>query len=245
MSSSSVPIIVLAHGSRHPRADGAISLIADATSALSGVDVYAAHLDFSPATLTNVVQLLAAKGHREAVVVPLLFTKAFHARHDVPEALQEAQEATGVHLHLADGLGSGEDMAQVVARANRTVARGAERLVLYSVGSSMPEANRAVADLARRVGEILQLPDAVAVHATGKGEGTGPQASLDAAGESGVIVPLFVAPGTLWDAVVEHVSLYGGPRLGGPLVTAVAPLVLKRAGGADFRGECFGAETGL
>lgn len=228
-SSSSAPIVVLAHGSRHPRADRAVSLIADATSALSGRDVYAAHLDFSPATLGNVVHVLAAKGHKEAVVVPLLFTKAFHARYDVPQAVAEAEAATGVRLLLTEGLGSGEDMAQVVARAHGVASRGSRTFVLYSVGSSMPEANLAVADLAQRVGEILDVPEAVAVHATGKGENTGPEAALRAAGDNGYIAPLFVCPGTLWDAVGESISHGYAPRLGEPLITAVAPVVLARA----------------
>lgn len=224
---SLVPIIVLAHGSRHPRADGAVSSIARATAKLTGRDVHAAHLDFSPLTLGTVAHLVAAQGHAEAVVVPLLFTRAFHMRYDVPEALAEAEEQTGLTLHLADGLGTGDDMAEVVAEANREAVRssGADTLVLYSVGSTVPGANEAIVELARGVAKRLGVNAARAAHATGKGGGA--DTALELAGESGFVAPLFVCPGTLWDLFVERAGDSVG--CGEPLVRAVAPLVAARA----------------
>jgi hypothetical protein len=48
------------------------------------------------------------------------------------------------------------------------------------------------------------------------------------------VQPLFIAPGTLWDAAVD--ALTGTPAVPGvPLGTAVAPLVTARAAGTPVR----------
>ena len=47
-----------------------------------------AFLDLADPDLSTVARTLVESGHRRAVVVPLLFTVAFHATVDVPEAVQ-------------------------------------------------------------------------------------------------------------------------------------------------------------
>ncbi|WP_291479599.1 CbiX/SirB N-terminal domain-containing protein [Corynebacterium sp.] len=227
------PVVCLAHGSRHPEADRTVVDIARAVAGLTGHETRAAYLDFSPLTPTTVARLLAAEGHTEAVVVPLLFTTAFHMTTDVPDALAAATEETGVVLHRADGIGTGDDLAGVLASR---VAPGADHLVLYSVGSSVPGANERVAELAGDVGRRLGVP-ARALTATG-GPGTGRDALVahvrdvvrQGAGRVAV-EPLFISPGTLWDTAVR--ALAGSPvaaavTAGAPLGTAVAPLVAAR-----------------
>src|SRR4051812_22366031 len=88
-----VPVIGLAHGSRHPRGADAIEALMIAVGAAAGGPARAAYLDLAEPDLAAVVADLAAEGHRRAVVVPLLFTVAFHATVDVPEAVAEAAEA--------------------------------------------------------------------------------------------------------------------------------------------------------
>lgn len=229
-----VPVICLAHGSRHPASDAAVVDIADAVAGLTGGTVRAAYLDFSPSTLTTVTRLLAAEGHREAVVVPLLFTTAFHMTTDVPEAIAEATAETGVDLHLAGGIGTGEDLAELLA--GRIAARHtAASLVLYSVGSSVTGANDTVAALAQDVGRRLGAPAHARV-ATG-GPSTGPDAlasCVEDAGTTGTgnpvaVEPLFICPGLLWDIAVDRLGELDVPvSLGEPLGTAVAPLVVSR-----------------
>lgn len=233
-----VPVICLAHGSRHPASDAAVVDIADAVAGLTGGVVRAAYLDFSPSTLTTVTRVLAAEGHREAVVVPLLFTTAFHMTTDVPEAIAEATADTGVDLHLAGGVGTGEDLAELLA--GRIAARhGAGSLVLYSVGSSVAGANDTVAALAQDVGRRLGVPAHARV-ATG-GPSTGPDAlvsCVEAAGTTGTgttvaVEPLFICPGRLWDLAVDRLGELDVPvSLGEPLGTAVAPLVVSRINAA-------------
>ena len=161
------PVICLAHGSRHPEADAAVARIADAVSGLTGAPAHPSYLDFSALTLTTVAHLLAAEGHRRATVVPLLFTRAFHMRHDVPEALAEASAATGLEFTLADGIGTGGDVAALLASR---IPPGTGHLVLYSVGSSVPGADETVAGLAADVGRRAEV-SAELVTATGPSGG--------------------------------------------------------------------------
>lgn len=235
-----LPVVCLAHGSRHPGADATVAEITGAVAALTGrapEEVAPAHLDFSPLTLTTAARLLAAHGHREAVVVPLLFTTAFHMTHDVPEAMAEATAETGVDLHLTPAIGTADDIAALLSSRIAARARACDHLVLYSVGSSVDGANERVADLARDVGRRLGVPGHALV-ATG-GVGTGPDVLVDhvtrVVGEGArhlVVEPLFISPGRLWDMAVEAVSdVSGHVDVGEPLSTAIAPVIAERAAG--------------
>lgn len=234
------PVICLAHGSRHPDADAAIARIAASVGRLSGVSARPAYLDFSPLTLSVAADLLAAAGQHRATVVPLLFTRAFHLRHDVPAALETATAATGVRFRLARGIGTGDDVAGLLASR---IPCGTGSLVLYSVGSSVAGADDMVAGLAVRAGLLAGIPAKRTrlVTATGKGS-TGPDAlvqAVDAAAGHGApvhVVPLFTAPGTLWDAacgaLADREIRRGAGAVpvttGVPLDTAVAPLIDAR-----------------
>lgn len=256
------PIICLAHGSRHPQADQAVFEIAERISASTGLPAFAAFLDFHPATLTTVAHRVVAAGYTEAVVVPLLFTQAFHARFDVPAAIAEAVESidatssAGLTFHLTDGLGTGADMEELVAdftaqyladsvssgtaggasaeNAVRTgtasadaVAGSIDKLALYSVGSSQPGANEAVAEFAGRVGARLNMRSARAFVATGDNPGCDTEALLEFADEHTVTVPLFVSPGLLWDKA--KIRMPNGRKCTRHLGDAVAPVVINRA----------------
>ncbi len=256
------PIICLAHGSRHPQADQAVFEIAERISASTGLPAFAAFLDFHPATLTTVAHRVVAAGYSEAVVVPLLFTQAFHARFDVPAAIAEAVESidatssAGLTLHLTDGLGTGADMEELVAdftaqylaesvnsgtaggasaeNAVRTgtasadaVAGSIDKLALYSVGSSQPGANEAVAEFAGRVGARLNMRSTRAFVATGDNPGRDTEALLEFADERTVTVPLFVSPGLLWDKAKTRMP--NGRKCTRHLGDAIAPVVINRA----------------
>lgn len=237
-TSPAIPIILLAHGSRHPAADAAVEQIARAAEKMSGRVVIAAHLDFSPDTLGTAAQFLADFDFPAAVVVPLLFTRAFHMSYDVPEAIIVATKISGLRLHLADGIGLEADLAAVVAqRALASVNSGeskinscVDRLVLYSVGSSIPGANHAVAEFAAEVAIIMEQHVGHAVDARAF-VATGPTADESEfhryIGEQTVVQPLFVAPGTLWEKQRYRMPQRG--YRGIPLDVALAPLVVSRA----------------
>ena len=198
-------LITLSHGSRHPEAAASVEALTRAAGDQVGVPAAAAHLEFSSPALGAAACDLAAQGVREAVVVPLLFTEGYHQRVDVPAALKSTAAESGLTLHRARGLGTGEDMAQLLAQR---VPAGAQKVVVYSVGSSDARANAVVAQLARRVGELTgcaaevsfatqpapaALTDTATAHEAAHGEGATRE----------VVVPLFVSPGLLLDRLTK------------------------------------------
>jgi len=226
-----IPVIGLAHGSRHPRGAAAIEALMIAVGAAAGVPAHAAYLDLAQPDLGAVVASLAVEGHRRAVVVPLLFTVAFHATVDVPEAVAEAAEAHGVELVVTDILGTGDDVAAVLRGAlDGAEVDGDADAVLFAVGSSRPEANAAVADLAARLAEGRRGEVRAAF-------GTcDPRVDhvLDGLTEPVALWPLFLADGLLLDPL-RNVAAERGWTVVEPLGAQAAPLVLARYAAARDR----------
>lgn len=228
-------LITLSHGSRHPAAAPHVEALTRAAGELAGVPALAAHLEFNEPTLHSAAQEMAQHGERDAIVVPLLFTEGYHQRVDVPTAIDGAAASSGLSLRRARGLGTGEDMAQLLAAR---VPAGADKVVVYSVGSSDKQANAAVADLARRVGEITgcvaeaayatrDARDARDAHASRRDNRNRDVPSA----HSEVVVPLFVSPGLLLDRLAPSSDNPSTPqhrKVLTPLGEALADIVSQR-----------------
>lgn len=215
----------LAHGSRHPGVTQGIEALLSEVAAQSGVAAHPAYLDLTAPELDAVAAMLAAAGERTAVVVPLLFTEAFHARIDVPAAVARAAESSGVELTIAPVLGTADDVLEVVVQ--RLAAAGTEPdepVLLYAVGSSRVAANAAVAGLADRLAARRGTSVRVGFGTT---EPRAADVLAEWSGATGTVVPLFVAPGLLLDAIAPAVAAAGW-RLADPLGTLLAPLVAQR-----------------
>ena len=217
---SDTALIGLAHGSRDPRSAAAINaLMAAVADLLPEVPTGAAFLDLNPPDLGTV---LAQLGADDAVVVPLLFSEAFHARVDVPETVAEAAQATGASLTVAPILGLGESvLATLVSRAEEAGIREADDIVLVAVGSSRPEANEAVVELAARW-SAQRVGTVHAAFATCSPRATAVLERRRRDGRVVGLVPLFLAPGLLLDQVIGHPAAAGctvadvlGPTLAG------------------------------
>lgn len=224
-------LITLSHGSRHPEAEPGVRRLTALAGQLAGTDALAAHLEFDEPSLVDAARHAAARGHDEAVVVPLLFTHAFHATHDVPRALAAAREATGLRLRLAEGLGTGPEIVEVLARRVRRDAPADAHIVLYPVGTSDPDGVAALenlrAALARTTGRGVST-----VPATGAAVGAG---LVETATEHPRvhILPLFVTHGLLLDRItrlITRIQDATGARTthSTPLVTDLADLVARR-----------------
>lgn len=219
------PLILLAHGSRHPGVATSIATLAAATGRRCGSGTVAsAFLDLTEPDLTTVARRLAADGHRRAVVAPLLFTPAFHARVDTPAAVRTAAEASGLDLVVADVIGTGDDLLAILDRATADHDVPVDqRVLLHAVGSSRPGANAAVADLAarwqRRRGGRVTATFATAEPRTHQ--------LLEGLTDEAVVVPLFVSPGLLLDRI-QPVAAARGVRVLPPLESRLAPLVAER-----------------
>ncbi|MEU9609170.1 sirohydrochlorin chelatase [Streptomyces sp. NPDC048057] len=90
-------LLVVAHGSRDPRHAATVHALVGRVRALRpGVRVETGFLDFNAPSVPQVLERLAADepGARgaavEVVALPLLLTRAFHAKSDIPAVLAEA-----------------------------------------------------------------------------------------------------------------------------------------------------------
>ena len=88
------PLVLVAHGSADPRAAVQTRALA---RRVGGVPAFLDHAGPRPG---EVLFGLARRGHRSAVLVPLLFTAAYHGRVDIPAGLAEAR-AAGLTLDVA------------------------------------------------------------------------------------------------------------------------------------------------
>lgn len=220
---SSLPLIGLAHGSRDPRAAARIAELMHAVAELRpGLSTSSAFLDLSEPDLTEVACSLSAD---RAVVVPLLFAQAFHARVDVPEAVSAAAESSGVALLSGDILGLGPAVLTALQdAAERAGVVATQDILLLAVGTSDAVANQAVHHLAAQW-SALRPGEVRAVFAT-----AAPRAA-DALAQPWTsppaVVSLFLAPGLLLDQVIRRAAARD-VVVTPPLGTAMAQLVLDR-----------------
>jgi sirohydrochlorin ferrochelatase len=224
------PLIGLAHGSRDPRAARMIGELMRAVQALRpGLVAVPAFLDLSePDLVTAVTALQQDEQPSEAVVLPLLFSEAFHATVDSPTAVREAQQATGVTLRLGDILGMGEDVLLALEdSAARAHISAHEAILLLAVGSSRDEANQAVHELAERWSLRRLGPVWAGFATTGEPQATTVLERATAQRRRIGVVPLFLAPGLLLDATAKQAMLIDA-EVAQPLGTALAGLVLQR-----------------
>ena len=183
-----------------------------------------AYLDLAQPDLKAAAYQLTDAGHATAVVVPLLFTEAYHATMDVPEAVRNVAESLPLELIVADILGTGEDVAQLLRQSLDDAGIDEHRSVLlFAVGSSQPEANQAVFDLADRLanGRHGRVRACFGTCPPGVTD------VLDGLAEPVAVLPLFLAEGLLL-APVRALASQHGWRMAAPLGERASGLVLQR-----------------
>ncbi|WP_111767602.1 sirohydrochlorin chelatase [Nakamurella deserti] len=224
-----LPLVGLAHGSRDPRASPATEELLAAVAALRpGLRAVPAYLDLAEPDLSAALTALDVP---EAVVMPLLFTQAFHADVDTPSAITEASAATGTRIRRAGILGMGPAvLAALQLRAVEAGIADIDGIVLAAVGSSSASANAAVGELAARWAAERTGPVRAAFATAGQPK---VRAALEAVAQSldpparvGV-VPLFAAPGLLLDVIARHAAVFDAP-VAEPLGVELAPLILQK-----------------
>ncbi|GAA3078254.1 sirohydrochlorin chelatase [Streptomyces goshikiensis] len=149
-------LLVIAHGSRDPRHAATVHALTRRVRALRpGLRVETAYLDFNAPRVDRVLAALYADGVREVVAQPLLLTRAFHAKADVPAALSEATvRLPGLAVRVAEVLGPSPLLVSALERRLSEAGLGpADRattgVVLASAGSTDPEAIAVIAEIAR------------------------------------------------------------------------------------------------
>jgi sirohydrochlorin ferrochelatase len=218
-------LVALAHGSRDPRSAATIkALVGEVRAMRPDLRIEPAFLDLSKPSFQTTVDKLVRAGYDEIVVVPLLLTEAFHAKVDVPEAIDAA---TARHENLkirgTRVLGLEPVFLEVLDRQLRTALKEArvrelDALVLAAAGSSDALANQAVARLARLWGAKHKLPT-VAAFASAAPPATGEAVrQFRAEGRRHIAVgSLFLAPGRLPDRAAELALEAGAVAVSEPL----------------------------
>ncbi|MEU4273051.1 sirohydrochlorin chelatase [Streptomyces sp. NPDC026092] len=148
-------LLVVAHGSRDPRHAATVhALVRRVRSLRPGLRVETAFLDFNLPSVPGSLDRLAAEGVRDVVALPLLLTRAFHAKADIPAVLREAPPS--LQIRQAEVLGPSPLLLAAVERrlyeAGLTPAdKRSTGVVLASAGSTDPEAIAAIAETAREL----------------------------------------------------------------------------------------------
>jgi sirohydrochlorin cobaltochelatase len=196
----------------------------------AGLTTLPAYLDLAEPDLGGAVRRLVEAGYTAAVVVPLLFTEAFHATVDVPETVRSVTESLAVQLTVADILGTGDEVAQLLreSMASSGIDDRAS-VLLFAVGSSRPAANEAVVDLAVRLAEGRRG----LVRACFGTCSPGVADVMDGLPEPVAVVPLFLTDGLLLTSVRELASQRGW-QMAEPLGERATGLVRLRYDGARF-----------
>jgi sirohydrochlorin cobaltochelatase len=224
-------LIGLAHGSRHPDGSQGIERLMAAVAEQVKLTAVPAYLDLAQPDLGDAVRRLVQSGQTAAVVVPLLFTEAYHATVDVPQTVSDVTASGEFELIVADILGTGDDVAELL-RESMVAAGIADHssVLLFAVGSSNSTANDAVVDLAGRLAEGRQ-GSVRACFGTCR-----PRVSdvLDGMAEPVAAVPLFLAEGLLL-APLRKLAAERGWQMAEPLAERAAGLVRKRYDAAQAR----------
>ncbi|MFE3883398.1 sirohydrochlorin chelatase [Streptomyces lydicus] len=169
-------LLVVAHGSRDPRHAATVSALCARVRALRpGLRVEVGYLDFNAPRVPRVLERLSAEAEaggrraaassgrrggpgedvREVVALPLLLTRAFHAKSDIPAVLRAATaRLPRLAVRQAGVLGPSPLLTAALERrlaqaGVRPGDRGSTGVVLASAGSSDPEASAVIAEIAR------------------------------------------------------------------------------------------------
>ncbi|MEV6376112.1 sirohydrochlorin chelatase [Micromonospora musae] len=246
------PVLLVAHGSRDPRAAAATrALVRAVRAARPGVPVSASWLDHTAPGPTEALRALAVAGQHRAVLVPLLLTAAYHRRVDVPAAVAAVRAAEpGFAVRVTDVLGpvgAEVDPALLAALRRRLVEADPGRfdaLVLAAAGTRDARARGSVGRVAAALGRELGVPVRVSYASAAPPAVGAAVARLRAQGARRVVVSAyFLAPGLFHDAVTAAARDAGAAAVSAPLTDApeLAGLVLRRVdalrAGPDRRGN--------
>ncbi|MFP3987230.1 sirohydrochlorin chelatase [Streptomyces sp. E11-3] len=231
-------LLLIAHGSRDPRHAATVqALVRRVRAQRPGLRVETGFLDFNAPTVPQVLQRLAADGVRDVVALPLLLTRAFHAKADIPAVLHEATaRLPRLNVRQAEVLGPSPLLQDALERrlydAGLTPGeRSSTGVVLASAGSTDPEAIAVIAEIARewrRTGWCAVRP-AFASASLPRTEDA--VRELRAAGARRVAVaPYVIAPGFLPDRIARGAREAGADVLADVLGPApeLARLLLAR-----------------
>ncbi|MFC8090982.1 sirohydrochlorin chelatase [Streptomyces sp. NPDC057301] len=223
-------LVVVAHGSRDPRALSTVRALLDKVRALRpGLPVHLGHIELNEPLLPDT---LGALGTREAILVPLLLSRGYHVKRDIPEMAAEAD----VHARVAPALGPHPLLVEALyARLveagwrNRMdePTRRASAVVLAAAGSRDPDSKVDTAHTAHLLANRLGVPVIPAYATTAAPTVPDAISALAARGRTRVAVAsYFTAPGRFATECAETAPWIAAAPLG--THPAMAKLILHR-----------------
>ncbi|MFF6977355.1 sirohydrochlorin chelatase [Streptomyces sp. NPDC008343] len=223
-------LVVVAHGSRDPRALSTVRALLDKVRALRpGLPVHLGHIELNEPLLPDT---LAALGAREAILVPLLLSRGYHVKRDIPEMAAEAD----VHARVAPALGPHPLLVEALyARLveagwrNRMddPTRRASAVVLAAAGSRDPDSKVDTAHTAHLLANRLGVPVIPAYATTATPTVPAAITALAARGRTRVAVAsYFTAPGRFATECAQAAPWIASAPLG--THPAMARLLLHR-----------------
>lgn len=223
---STPTLVLVAHGSRDPRALHTVRALQARVRALRpGLPVRLGHIELNEPRLPDTLTRLATP---EAVLVPLLLSRGYHVKQDIPELAARAR----AHTRVAPPLGPHPLLVEtlhdrLVEAGWPTGSRAASAVVLAAAGSRDPESQRDTARTARLLATRLGVPVIPAFAAAAAP--TVPEAvrALTARGHHRVAVAsCFTAPGRFATQCAEAAPWIASAPLGAH--PAMARLILHR-----------------
>jgi sirohydrochlorin ferrochelatase len=223
-------LVLVAHGSRDPRALETVRALMDRVrEQRPGLDVRLGHIELNEPLLPDT---LATLGDREAVLVPLLLSRGYHVKRDIPEMAAEA----GVRARVAAPLGPHPLLAEalharLVEAGWRTpmddATRRASAVVLAAAGSRDPESKVDTGRTAQLLAERLGVPVVPAYATTAAPTVPDALQALAAAGRPrAAVASYFTAPGRFATESAQASPWIASAPLG--THRAMASLVLHR-----------------
>ncbi|KUF16504.1 sirohydrochlorin chelatase [Streptomyces silvensis] len=237
-------LLAVAHGSRDPRHAATVrALLRTVRARRPGLRVEVGFLDFDTPSVPAVLARLDEEGVRDVVALPLLLTRAFHAKADIPAVLKQAPP--GLRVRQAGVLGPAPLLLAALERRLYEAGldpadKATTGVVLASAGSTDPEAGAVIADIAREwrhTGWCAVRPafasatsaSAAASAPSFKGFPPTAEAVRLLRAEPGVrrvaVAPYVLAPGFLPDRIARGAAEAGADVLAG--VLGDSPLVAR------------------
>jgi sirohydrochlorin ferrochelatase len=214
-------VLLVAHGSRDPRAQATTRALARTVAAVRpGLDVRVAFLE---QVAPRPASALAAMPPG-TVVVPLLLTNAFHGSVDLPA------QVDGFDCLVTDTLGEpGELLLEALTR--RLPREQYDGLVLAAAGTRVAAARGTVERVAAALSDRLSVPCVVGYAAGATPSGASAVDTLRRLGARRVVMAsYFLAPGRLYDLVRASALAAGAIAAAPPLGASwqMAELILSR-----------------
>ncbi|WP_326590556.1 sirohydrochlorin chelatase [Streptomyces brevispora] len=231
-------LLVIAHGSRDPRHAATVRALTARVRALRpGLRVETGFLDFNAPSVPRVLERLDAEEAGAVVALPLLLTRAFHAKSDIPAVLREARSRLPrLRVRQAEVLGPSPLLNSALERRLREAGvrpgdKGLTGLVLASAGSTDPEAIAVIAEIARELRHTGWCSVRPAFASAPLPRTEDAVRALRADGVRRVAVaPYVIAPGRLPDRIAAGAAEAGADVLAGVLGPSpeLARLLLDR-----------------